>query len=95
LVAPALFKPGLVPFAARCSIGATCRAWIVAAAVHPEFAILGATVGRRIARGAEFIGREFAVAVAVELAEGVGGLAQFLGVDGTVVVCIKCGKGSG
>lgn len=53
------------------------------------------SLSTRVAVGAHFIGRQFAVAVAVEPAQRFDGMGEFLGVDGTVVVRIERGEKAG
>ncbi len=56
---------------------------------------LRAVVALALAGGAQFIWRQFAVAVAVEPAERFGGMGELLGVDGAVVVCIERSEKAG
>lgn len=47
------------------------------------------------AGGTEFIEADFAIAIAVEFPQHIGGLAHFLGVDDPVVIGVEGGKDSG
>ena len=56
---------------------------------------LGIPAGFRAARDAEFVWRDFAVAVAIHFAKCLGGLVDLCGIDGAIVVCVEHAKHSG